>query len=39
VVQNLEFNQQLVRLASGWWLVLICYEKKILLADRWLVLI
>jgi hypothetical protein len=23
--------------ASGWWLVLICYERKILLAGWWLV--
>jgi hypothetical protein len=28
----------LVRLAGGWWLVLICCERKILLAGWWLVL-
>jgi hypothetical protein len=27
----------LVRLAGGWWLTLICCERKILLASRWLV--
>jgi hypothetical protein len=27
---------RLVRLAGGWWLVLICYERKILLTDWWL---
>jgi hypothetical protein len=26
----------LVRLAGGWWLVLICCERKILLAGWWL---
>jgi hypothetical protein len=31
-------NYGLVRLAGGWWLRLIYYEKKILLAGWWLVL-
>jgi hypothetical protein len=27
---------RLVRLAGGWWLVLICYVRKILLTGCWL---
>jgi hypothetical protein len=30
-------NVGLVRLAGGWWLVLICCERKILLGGWWLV--
>jgi hypothetical protein len=30
-------NKGLVQLAGGWWLTLICCERKILLAGRWLV--
>jgi hypothetical protein len=29
-------NHGLVRLAGSWWLVLICCERKILLAGWWL---
>jgi hypothetical protein len=30
-----ELRHQPVRLAGGWWLVLICSERKVLLADCW----
>jgi hypothetical protein len=32
-----KFRVQLTACSAGWWLVLICCEKKILLAGRWLV--
>jgi hypothetical protein len=32
---NLRPNYQPVRLAGGWWLVLICCERKVLLAGCW----
>jgi hypothetical protein len=28
-------DRQPVRLAEGWWLMLICFERKVLLADCW----
>jgi hypothetical protein len=28
-------DRQPVRLADGWWLMLICFERKVLLADCW----
>jgi hypothetical protein len=30
-----EHHMHPVRLAGGWWLVLICYERKVLLTGCW----
>jgi hypothetical protein len=32
---NTEVSYQPVRLAGGWWLVLICSERKVLLTGCW----
>jgi hypothetical protein len=36
-IHSSRIHDGLVRLAGGWWLVLICCERKILLASWWLV--
>jgi hypothetical protein len=35
VIDSEILRRKTVRLASGWWRVLICFERKVLLADCW----